>query len=197
MVKNSYPGKFIVFEGLDGSGQSTMVEILADFLSKQGKRVFTTKEPTIGNQEIRKVLNRERRISPQELQTMFAKDREQHLANEIVPALIAGKTVICDRYMFSSFAFGWADGCDLNWLLKINNEFLLPDTIFWLDASAKTCMSRINKRGNKTTLFEKQERLARVRQNYESLAKKFSIICIDAEPLIKDVFSQIKDYFLE
>ena len=196
MKKNPYPGGFIVFDGLDGSGQSTQAEFLKDFLKEKGYKVILTKEPTLDSQagkEIKEVLEKKKKISPKELQELFAKDRKEHLKTLIIPALEQGKVVISDRYFFSSFAYGQASGLDLNWLIKINNEFLLPDITFFLAVSPKVCLERIKKRNQKRTLFEEKEKLEKVYRNYQKIAKKFpNVKIINGEKPIKEVFEKIK-----
>lgn len=196
MKKNPYSGKFIVIEGLDGSGQSTQTKFLKDFLEEKGYEVILTKEPTLDSQagkEIKRVLKKKKKISPKELQELFAKDRREHLKTLIIPALQEGKVVISDRYFFSSFAFGSSSGLDLNWLIKINNEFLLPDITFFLAVSPKICLERIKKRGIEKTLFEEREKLEKVYKNYQKIVKKFpSVKIIDGEKSVEEVFQQIK-----
>ena len=133
MKKSIYPGKFIVFEGLDGSGQSTQAQLLKDFLMKRGHKVHLTKEPTsnlIGGL-IRGQLTNEWKTSPECLQLLFAADRAHHLEKEIIPLLKKEVIVISDRYFFSTVAFGATEIKDKDWLLKINQKFLLPDIIFF------------------------------------------------------------------
>jgi len=196
MKKNPYPGKFIVIEGLDGSGQSTEAELLTEFLRKRGDKVLKTKEPTLNSQagkEIKQILNKKRKISPKKLQELFAEDRKEHLKNLIIPALQQGKIVISDRYFFSSFAYGQASGLDLNWLIKINNKFLLPDITFFLDVKPKICLERIRKRRKTRTLFEEKEKLEKVYRNYQKIAKEFpNVKIINGEKPIKEVFREVK-----
>ena len=196
MRENRYSGKLIVFEGLDGSGQSTQAEFLKDFLKEKGYKVILTKEPTLDSQagkEIKEVLEKKKKISPKELQELFAKDRKEHLKTLIIPALEQGKVVISDRYFFSSFAYGQASGLDLNWLIKINNEFLLPDITFFLAVSPKVCLERIKKRKKERTLFEEKEKLEKVYRNYQKIAKEFpNVKIINGEKPIKEVFEKIK-----
>jgi dTMP kinase len=220
MKNNCYPGTFIVIEGLDGSGQSTQAGLLKDFLVhaksarsakasrnadapmriKKGYQVVLTKEPTLDSRagkKIRQVLDKKEKISPKKLQELFAEDRKEHLENVITPALKEGKIVISDRYFFSSFAYGTADGLDLEWLIKLNDEFLLPDLIFILKVSPKECMRRIKKRNKNRTLFEEKEKLEKVWQVYQILSKRFkNVRVIDGEKSIKEVFSQIKKIVL-
>jgi len=200
MLENTYLGKFIVFDGLDGSGQSTQLGLLKDFLTQKGFRVVTTKEPTPfseAGKKIRSVLDKKVKIDPKELQELFAEDRREHLNNLVIPAIKEGKYVVCDRYFFSSFAYGAADGCDLDWLIKINDNFLQPDLNFFLKVKAETCIARIEKRGTEKTLFEIKERLAKVWENYELLSRRFeNIIMIDGEKPINEVFEDVKKEIL-
>jgi deoxyribose-phosphate aldolase/dTMP kinase len=198
MKKNFYPGKFIVFEGLDGSGQSTQAKLLKEFLNKEAD-IILTKEPTLDSdagRKIREVLDKKIEIQPNELQELFTQDRKEHLENLIIPNLKEGKIVISDRYFFSTFAYGAADGLDLNWLIEINNSFLLPNLTFFLKVSPEMCIKRIEKRGEKKTLFEKKEKLIRVWQIYQILLNRFeNIYLIDGEKSIENVFSQIEKIF--
>jgi dTMP kinase len=200
MQKNTCQGKFIVIEGLDGSGQSTQAGLLRDFLIREGFEVILTKEPTLNSEagkKIRKILDKELGVNPKELQELFTQDRKEHLENKILPALREGKVVISDRYFFSTFAYGVADGLDLDWLIKINNEFLLPDLTFILKVSPEVCIQRIERRGEKIKLFEKKEKLEKVWQTYEILPKRFeNVYMIEGEKSIEEVFSQIKKVVL-
>jgi len=199
MKKNIYKTKFIVFEGLDGSGQSTQARLLRDFLVKKGYKVVLTKEPTLesaAGRKIKKILDKEEKISPGRLQKLFAQDRKEHLKKVIIPALKQGKIVITDRYFFSSFAYGATEGLSLERLIKLNENFLMPDLTIILKVSPEICLQRIKKRNKKITLFEKKEKLARVWQFYRILPKKFeNVKLINGERPIKEVFSEIKKLF--
>jgi dTMP kinase len=201
MEKNNYTGKFIVIEGLDGSGQSTQVKLLNAFLVQKGYQVITTKEPTqesISGKKIKEVLDKSLEIDALELQELFAQDRKEHLERKIIPNLKQNKVVISDRYYFSTFAYGAAHGADLNELIKMNENFLLPDLTFLLKVKPETCINRIEKRGNPKTLFEKREQLAKVWDIYKILPERFkNIYIIDAEQSIENVFGQIKRLLLK
>ena len=111
-------GKFIVFEGPDGSGQSTQAELLRVALWSKGRQVLVTKEPTKESEASKKIsdaLNKRISITPEEFQKLFVEDRRDHLLKTIIPALERGTFVISDRYFFSTLAFG-ALNCDLDWL---------------------------------------------------------------------------------
>jgi dTMP kinase len=197
MLKNTNKGKFIVFEGLDGSGQSTQAGLLRDFLLEKGYEVVLTKEPTIESEagrKIRKVLDKKLNLNPKELQELFAQDRKEHLENTIIPALKQGKIVISDRYFFSSFAFGTVDNLDLEWLIEINNSFLFPDISFLLKVKPETCIERIEGRGLTKTLFEKKEKLEKTWETYKVLPGRFeNVYLINGERSIDEIFKEIKE----
>lgn len=196
MIKNSYAGKFIVFEGLDGSGRSTITAMLGDYLTDNNIGFILTKEPTRDSEsgrKIKEILRERTEIDPMELQNLYAQDRKEHLDNEVIPALKEGKIVICDRYFFSTFAYGTAHGADLEELIKLNNGFLYPDIIFLFKVSAKICIDRIEKRGDEKELFEKQEMLEKVWQVYEKLPLRFeNFKIIDGEKSKEEVFENVK-----
>lgn len=196
MKKNKYQGKFIVFEGIDGSGQTTQAQLMNNYLKENGCNVVLTKEPTLDSdagRKIREVLDKKEKISPDKLQMLFAQDRKEHLEKLILPALKQGYIVISDRYFFSTFAFGALD-LDLEWLIKINKNFIFPDVVFILDVSSEVAMNRIRTRGEGFKFFEKKEKLSRVRQNYLALSKRFeNVYLIDGNLAIEKVFEEIKD----
>jgi dTMP kinase len=195
MVKNPYKGKFIVFDSLDGAGNSTQVKLLADYLNKIGKKTHITKEPTsylIGGL-IKSQLTHDWKSSPDCLQLLFSADRAYHLEKEIIPLLKKGINVISDRYFFSTMAYGNLEINDLNWLIEINKRFLLPDLTFFLKVSPRICIERIKRDRFEITLFEKEKVLEKVWQNYEILAKKFkNIFVIDGERSVKEISTEIQ-----
>jgi dTMP kinase len=194
MIKNPYKGKFIVFDSLDGAGNSTQVKLLADYLNKIGKRTHITKEPTsslIGGL-IKSQLTHDWKSSPECLQLLFCADRAYHLEKEIIPLLKKGINVISDRYFFSTMAYGNLEINDLNWLIEINKKFILPDLTFFLKVSPKICIERIKKDRFEITLFEKEEILRKVWRNYEILAKKFkNVYIIDGERSIEEISNEV------
>jgi dTMP kinase len=197
MIKNRYPGKFIVIEGLDGSGQTSQASFLKNFLLENNYSVISTKEPTQDSEagkKIKKILEESIKIEPLELQRLFAEDRKWHLENIVIPSLKQRKIVISDRYCFSSFAYGAAEGIDLDKLIGLNKDFLLPDLTFILKVEPKICIRRIEKRGEPKTLFEKEEQLAKVWKIYEKFPKMFdNVAMIDGEKSIEKVFEKIKE----
>jgi len=197
---NRIKGKFIVFEGLDGSGQTTQSHLLRDFLKSKGFPVVLTKEPTLkskSGKKIKRILQEEIKVSPLKLQELFAQDREHHLKNLILPSLRKGKIVICDRYLFSSYAYG-SINLDLDYLKKLNKGFILPDIVFFLDVSPNICIDRIKKRNADIDLFEKTDILKKVYKNYHKIFKDFkNVYIIEGGKSIEEVFTQIKEIIIK
>ena len=105
MIINNFPGKFIVIEGLDGSGKSAQVDLVVNFLKEKGREVILTKEPTMDSdagRKIKQALKKEIKIDPLELQKLYAEDRREHLKNKVIPALKEEKFVVSSRYAFST-----------------------------------------------------------------------------------------------
>ncbi len=200
MRKNPYPGKFIVIEGLDGSGQTTQVRLLGNFFIEKGYEVVLTKEPTLDSasgRQIRQILDEKIGADSETIQKLFTQDRREHLQNKVLPALEQGKIVISDRYFFSTFAYGAAGGLDLEQLIGLNDDFLLPDLTFILQVSPEVCVRRIEKRGEGIKLFEKKEKLEKVWQTYKILPNRFeNVYIVDGEKPIERVFLQIKEVVL-
>lgn len=198
--KNSYPGKLIVFEGLDGSGHSTQLKLVRDFLVGKGINVLSSKEPTVyseAGKKIKKVLDKEMKADPEELQDLFIEDRRENTEKVVLPALKEGKYVLLDRYFFSTLAYGAAEGLSLEELIEKNREFILPDLTLIFDVSAKTCILRIEKRGMEKTLFEKEKQLSKVLDYYKKFPSLFdNVFLIDGEGSIEDVFEETKKVVL-
>src|SRR3989338_9485445 len=187
---------FIVMEGLDGSGDSTQAVLLEKYFEDRKRKVLLTKEPYIeskSGKKIRKVLEKKIKMGLKDLQDLFMENRKEHLKKLIIPSLKKGIIVICDRYYFSTFAFGAASGVDLEYLIDKNKKFLHPDTTFILDVDPRIAIRRIEKRGKAKELFEKAEKLTKVRNFYKTFSKRFkNVYTINGEKSINEVFKQIK-----
>jgi dTMP kinase len=196
MIKNNYSGKFIVIEGLDGSGKSAQVDLVIDYLKSVGKNVLVTKEPTTesdSGRKIKQALRKEIVVEPLELQKLYVQDRKEHLDNKIIPALRRGDFVVSSRYAFSTFAYGHSDGLDVDLLIKMNENFLLPDLTIIVDVLPENCVKRIESRGEEKELFEQLEKLKKVNEIYQKLPQMFeNVFAVDGEKSIPEVFEEIK-----
>jgi dTMP kinase len=141
---------FITFEGPDGSGKSTQICLLVEYLRQQGFPVFQTREPggtPIGDQ-IRTVLHdlKNEGMHPYTEILLYAASRAQLVAQEIRPRLAAGEIVICDRYADSTLAYqGYGHGLDLDTLrviLRFATGGLQPDLTLYLDITAEEGLKR-------------------------------------------------------
>ena len=181
-------GMFIVLEGIDGAGKSTQAKLLAQWFEKRGYEVVLTKEPTDTpfGKLIRKLVligGKEgiidgARISHEAEALLFAADRAEHVHKLIKPSLEQGKVVISDRYFYSSLAYQWARGLDLEWLVDLNRFAVRPDLVILLDLPVRESMNRINGRKIKTEFDKIAELQRRVRENYLKLVKRFEEIKI-------------------
>jgi dTMP kinase len=195
-------GTFIVIEGIDGAGKSTQARLLAKWFEERGYDVVLTKEPTdtAFGKLIRKLVltgGREgiidgARISHEAEALLFAADRAEHVAKLIKPSIEAGKVVISDRYFYSSLAYQWARGLDLEWLIDLNRFAVRPDLVILLDLPVKESMKRINGRSIKTEFDKIAELQKKVRENYLKLAERFpEMRIVNALASVEDIHNDI------
>lgn len=184
-------GKFIVFEGPDGSGQTTQAETLRNYLQEKNIPVVLTKEPTKESEAGRKlsdVLNHRLEATPDEIQELFNEDRRHHIETLILPSLKEGRVVISDRYFFSSIAYG-PEEYDHE---SVYRNFPLPDLTLILEISPEESIKRILKRGKPVQLYETQEKLKKVMENYHRIATQFpNVHLINAERSIEEIRKEV------
>lgn len=179
-------GKFVTFEGCEGSGKSTQLKILAEYLKQSGVDFIMTREP--GGSEIAEqireiILNGKNTAMCDECEALlYAAARVQHLKEKVEPALAAGKLVICDRYVDSSLAYqGYARRLGVEYVANINSfalEKYAPDLTVFLDISPKDAFNR--KHG-----ADKNDRIEqlglgfhqKVYEGYKKLAQTYGRIC--------------------
>ncbi|MCL4398231.1 MAG: dTMP kinase [Candidatus Parvarchaeota archaeon] len=186
-------GKFIVIEGIDNAGKGTQSVLLAEHLKSKGFKVLLTKEPTNGilGGISKAALNKELSISNKALQLLFCADRAHHLETEIEPAMQNGFVVICDRYFFSTLAYGFASNINYKWLRSVNISFRKPDLGIYLDLDPKASLSRSKKQVDGLQLFDNVEKISKVRQAYLSIAKEFHLKKVDAKGTVEEVSQRI------
>ncbi|RFS30166.1 dTMP kinase [Acinetobacter sp. SWAC5] len=196
---------FISFEGTEGVGKTTLIRKIYEHFQSQAQDVILTREPggTPMAEQIRGLLlavnHEEQMCNDTELLLMYAA-RAQHIAQVIMPALEAGKIVLCDRFTDASFAYQCAGrGLSESKLQMLNEHFVsrMPDVTFWLDAPIELGMDRARARGaldrfeqEKVTFFEK------VRSGYASLAMREPqrVKRLDATQSPEHVFTQAMNY---
>ena len=176
-------GFFISFEGIDGSGKSTQIEHLANFLETLGFNVIITREPggSIGGEQIRNLLLQGEvdRWSAETEILLFTAARRDHLERIILPALEDGKIVICDRFTDSTRMYQGMRGPSLRNLVELLNEKVImfdPDLTIVIDINPETSLKRAKSRKTVEERFENfgVELQIKMRQGFIELSKEFS-----------------------
>jgi len=183
-------GIFIVIEGLDGSGKTTQVGLLAKKLS-QKYNVLLTAEPSrgkIGTFIRQGCLYEEERLPTEAEALLFAADRIEHLQKEVKPALDEGKLVICDRYIYSSLAYQGSAGLSLAWIETINARALQPDFSIFIDVDPERVLERLQR---KKSVMETLETQRKVREVYLKFVEKGDLIRVDGDKPKKAVGDEL------
>lgn len=192
-------GKFIVLEGPDGSGKTTVTQALLEHYKKQGVKILHTREPggTVIGEEIRDLLldPKNKTMDPRTEALLYAASRAQHVEEKIKPAIDQGYLVICERYIFSSLVYqGLSRELGVDNILKIN-EFATqdfePDLVIYLDLHNFDTRDRITERP--LDRLEREEAfIDRVQSNYRILAREMedSLAMVDASLSPDQVFAQ-------
>jgi len=190
MLNSVDKGLLIVFEGIDGTGKTTQLTMLADKLTGMGCNVVATREPTDGKygQKIRQLYVDRNACSPEEELSLFIEDRKEHVNKVISPALASGKVVISDRYYLSTAAYQGAAGHDPEEILKQNEAFApQPDLVLHLVVPISVGVHRIKNLRNETLNdFEKEESLKKVSRVFDSLDRDY-IKRVDATLKVEEV----------
>ena len=159
-------GVLIAFEGIDGTGKTTQIELLAEVLRQRGLTVVVTREPTDGpyGRKIRELYKNRKSVTPEEELALFIDDRREHVAQVIAPALALGQVVLTDRYYFSTAAYQGAAGYDPQKIMAANELFApVPDMVIMLEVPVSLGVHRVQKlRGETLNDFEQEGTLARV-----------------------------------
>ena len=193
-------GRFILFEGIDGSGKSTQCDMLYSYAYAKGINCVKLYEPTRGEWgiKIRKMLSMDAPPPVEEQIDLFIRDRIEDVDQNIKPALDAGKTIIMDRYFYSNAAYQGCPEMPPEEIIRKNMDlnFPIPDRVYFLDIDPQTAIDRIKKRSTsgETELFEKLSFQQKVKKNYYSIIdEKFMTINGDDDP--EKIFTKIADDF--
>ncbi len=199
-------GKFIVFEGIDGAGKTTQVNLLLERLEAAGKSAYLTAEPTDlpTGRELRRVLSGEAKKSNCEIATLFTLDRIAHnkdAVSGIERVLAAGYDVICDRYYYSTLAYqGFST--DYEWVKSMNvgcPEIRRPDLCIFLDLTPEQSIERIRKGRDKLEIYENVETLTKVRDAFhkalEDLKTTENIAVVNAYRTPEEIADEIWEIY--
>lgn len=204
MAEQKGRGRFIVFEGIDGAGKTTQIELLEKSLQESGRRVYRTAEPTesVTGGLLRDALGGITKRTACEMAALFTLDRIFHNVNPVngIEKMLAdGVDVICDRYYYSSLAYQGSE-TDEAWVREINlhcPEIRTPDACIFLDLTPEQSMARIN--GNRVTheIYENTERLTKVRAQFyrvfEALKDTDRIYIVNASGTIEEIQAKIRE----
>lgn len=204
-------GKFIAFEGIDGSGKSTQIKYLTERLKKEMIFCYTTMEPTdspIGSL-IHQIMTGRIKTDNKVIAALFVADRLDHLLNDvngIVAKIQEGTTVISDRYYFSSYAYHSVD-MPMDWVINANEQcknVLKPTVTIFIDVDPDIAIGRIAKNRFHQELFEEKSRLIKVREKYleafEKMKESERVVVVDGnrsmEEIAEDIWRSVKQYFI-
>lgn len=185
--EQSLSGDFIVIEGADGAGTTTMSKKLSEELDARWTCEPTDK--TIGEKVDEIISSND--YSPEATALAFASDRMVHLEERVIPWLKEGDTVVSDRYYHSSFVYQPVMGADEEWVRDINREALVPDLTVILDISADIGMERIGERGHDGNVFEELDFQEKVVKKYRDFDEREDVVVVDASRSKEEVFQDV------
>lgn len=196
---NMSKGLFITFEGADGCGKTTQINLLKDYLENKGKEVLLTREPGgkgLGEKVREILLNYDGVVSDRCESFLFLADRAQNVDVIVKPALEEGKIVLCDRHTDSTVAYqGYGRGLNLDEIHMLNNLATggkKPDITFVFDVDIETSMKRV---GNEKDRMESagKEFFNKVRNGYLEIAKSEPerVKVIDSTKSIEEVHQDV------
>lgn len=201
-------GLFIVFEGPDGSGKTTICNIVCKELIDKGFDVVHTREPGGIDiaEKIRKIIldPLNKAMDPKTEALLYAASRRQHLIEKIIPSLNDNKIVVCERFLYSSLAYqGKARGIGYDGILKINDfaiESYKPDITIYLDIDENIGHMRLEKRNDKDRLDNETKDFHHlVNEGYKEILHlyKDNVKVVDASKTINEVSKQCLDLILD
>jgi dTMP kinase len=201
---------FLALEGIDGSGKSTQMKLLAEKLTGEGHKIYATCEPTGGpiGTLARSILKGDVKADERVIAGLFMADRLDHLLNEangLVKKMNEGHTIITDRYYFSSYAYHGTH-MDMDWVIaanKMSAGILRPDVNIFIDVDPEISMQRITANRATTELYETLENLKNVRAQYliafEKLKNEEHVFIVDGnrpvEAIANDIWAYVSGRF--
>jgi dTMP kinase len=205
-------GIFIVFEGIDGSGTSTQLNLLHQHFLQKNEVCFTTAEPSDGpiGTLIRQAFKGRTKLSKgqnpfyqdgdlfdEQMAYLFAADRHDHLFNEVdgvIPLKSKGAIIISTRYYFSSLAYHCNSDSDTEMVKGLNSRFPKPDLVVYFDNKVDESIKRMSNRAFKDE-YENIEKLTKVKNNYDEIFHNYDgeLLIVDAALPISDIHQLIKE----
>lgn len=196
-------GYFIVVEGPDGSGKTTVCNLLAAKLKEEGKQIVHTREPggiDIAEQIRNVILDPKNEAMDGKTEALlYAASRRQHLVERVIPSIEEGKIVLCERFVYSSLVYqGYARGLGIDEVFAINKFAIgdmMPDLVIYLDVDEKVGLSRVDSRGNKDRLDgESSQFHKRVVEGYKLIKERFKDFkVVDASRDVDTVLKECLD----
>ena len=180
-------GKLIVLEGTDGAGKTTMLKNIVQYLKESGKSdIVVTRQPT---ERVRRsklfrtmMYTQDPGVSYRAVQLMTMSDRIEHQTEVILPALRSGKTVICDRYIYTSAANMLARGySNEKWFFDTARELVRPDAVILAHAAPELAIKRILSRENEKDRYLDRELLKAVYKEFMAMSRRYSFYTVDTQ----------------
>lgn len=196
---NPYRGKLVVFEGTDGAGKTTMISMTQRLLVERGgeESVICVKQPTDLSRKTKLFQKMmycadHTDIDYRAVQLLTMSDRIQHGTEVIEPSLREGKTVICDRYVYTSLANMLARGYrDERWFFDAAKHLLRPDIVFLAYVQPEVAIKRIKERPSECHRYLDEELLRRVAQEFKNMAYREHFIVLDTYGAPEQPFGKI------
>jgi dTMP kinase len=153
--RHEYPGKLLVVEGIDGSGKTTQLGLLAKWLSAEGHRVFLTEwNSSILVKAATKAGKKQNALTPMTFSLLHATDFADRLLYKIIPPLKAGMIVLADRYAYTAFARDVTRGVDREWVRDLYSFAVRPDLALYFRLPIEVSLDRLMARRVKLKFYE-------------------------------------------
>ena len=203
-----YPGRFIIVEGIDGSGKSTQLQLLQRWLVSQGYTVFFTEwNSSKLVKETTKTGKKNRTLTPLTFSLIHATDFADRLFFNIIPPLKAGMIVLADRYIYTAFARDVVRGCDRVWVRKLYDFAIRPDLAFYFKVPVDVSLGRILSGRAKIKYYEAGMDLnlsqdpvesfsrfqAKILEEYDRVVEEHQLTVVDATAEIDEQQEIVRD----
>ena len=206
---HGFPGRLLIFEGLDGSGKSTQAALIGKWLAAQGYRVFSTELNS--SELVSSVIKRGKKkglLTPTTFSLLHATDFADRFERRILPPLRAGYLVVCDRYAHTAFVRDAARGCDPNWVRTIYSFAPRPDLAFYFRVPVATTLRRKLASRQKINYYEAgmdlglsddleesyQKFQTRLKREYERIAQADRFTVIDSSRPVEEIQRVLREH---